>query len=66
MDEFDASLGKAGPELRPDRGRRSAPSLPFETKKPEFGLCADVPPGIFSGKICVSVDRGCSNFTFVQ
>ncbi|HAB15693.1 MAG TPA: hypothetical protein DCE44_04505 [Verrucomicrobiales bacterium] len=30
MDEFDASPRKAGPELRLGRGRRSAPSLPFD------------------------------------
>ncbi|HRI14735.1 MAG TPA: hypothetical protein PLX89_17200, partial [Verrucomicrobiota bacterium] len=30
MEEFDASLRKAGPELRLGRGRRNAPSLPFE------------------------------------
>ncbi|HRI16427.1 MAG TPA: hypothetical protein PLX89_25825 [Verrucomicrobiota bacterium] len=28
-EESDASLRKAGPELRPDRGRHRAPSLPF-------------------------------------
>ncbi|HRI15949.1 MAG TPA: hypothetical protein PLX89_23365, partial [Verrucomicrobiota bacterium] len=30
MDKFDASPRKAGPELRPGRGRRNAPSLPFD------------------------------------
>ena len=34
MDEFDAALRKAGPELRPGRGRRSAPSLPFTDREP--------------------------------
>ena len=30
MEEFAASLRKAGPKLRPDRGRPRVPALPFE------------------------------------